>query len=73
MAQVLHERERLSEHAPSWPKFVVLSDLLEYSLSEIAELLPRGKFSAFTADEMIHLIRYVWWLACILSIDRLVS
>lgn len=57
MSQLLHERESLSEYVPSWQKFVTLSDLMEYSLSEIAELLPRGQFSTFTADEMIHLIR----------------
>ena len=32
----------------SWGKFTALTDLLEYSLSDISEALPKGKFSSFT-------------------------
>lgn len=31
----------MSRIVPSWKKFTALTDLLEYSLSEIAEWLPR--------------------------------
>mmetsp|Transcript_21014 Transcript_21014/g.30337 ORF Transcript_21014/g.30337 Transcript_21014/m.30337 type:complete len:765 (+) Transcript_21014:80-2374(+) len=41
----------------SWGKFCALSDLLEFSLSEIAEWLPRRKFSSFTGNEMASLVR----------------
>jgi len=41
----------------SWKKFLALTDLLEYSLSEVAEWLPRKKFSSFTGQEMTNLIQ----------------
>ena len=41
----------------SWKRFVGLTDLLEYSLSELAEWLPRKKFSFFTGAEMAQLVR----------------
>ena len=41
----------------SWRKFLALTDLLEFSLSEVAEWLPRKKFASFTGGEMNALIR----------------
>lgn len=41
----------------SWKKFGALADLLEYSLSEIADQLPLRKFSSFTGQEMCRLIK----------------
>eukprot|EP00981_Chlorochromonas_danica_P013390 scaffold6314_cov273-Ochromonas_danica.AAC.3 len=41
---------------PSWRKFVVLADLLDYSLYDIADALSANKCSAFTSKEMIKLI-----------------
>lgn len=35
------DEENLSKIAGSWSKFCALTDLLEYSLSEVAEWLPR--------------------------------
>ena len=34
-----------------------MTDLLEYSLSEVADWLPRKKFSSFTGNEMTSLIK----------------
>lgn len=47
----------LNRICPSWRKFLALTDLLEYSLSEIAEQLPRRKFASFTGSELSALIR----------------
>ena len=41
----------------SWTKFCALADLLEYSLSDISEWLPRRKFAMFTGQELSSLIR----------------
>lgn len=49
--------EILQKNCFSWNKFVALSDLLDYSLSEVAEWLPRKKFSSFTGNEMTSLIK----------------
>jgi hypothetical protein len=49
--------ESLCRICASWRKFLALTDLLEYSLSEVAEWLPRKKFSSFTGLEMTCLIK----------------
>lgn len=49
--------EYMQKLAVSWNKFCALTDLLEYSLSEIAEWLPRKKFSSFTSQQLSTLIR----------------
>ena len=49
--------EAMSKLSASWTKFCALTDLLEYSLSEISEMLSKGKFSSFTGAEMVGLIR----------------
>jgi hypothetical protein len=49
--------EAMQRVCGSWRKFQALTDLLEYSLSEVAEWLPRKKFSAFTGNEMSSLLR----------------
>ena len=41
----------------SWRKFLALTDLLEYTLADVAEQLPRKKFAAFTGGEMNTLIK----------------
>jgi hypothetical protein len=41
----------------SWRKFLAITDLLECSLSDVADWLPRKKFAAFTGAEMTALIR----------------
>jgi centromere/kinetochore protein ZW10 len=41
----------------SWGKFLAITDLLEYTLSDIAEALPKRKFSSFTGTEMTLLIK----------------
>jgi hypothetical protein len=51
------EDDGLGKAAASWSKFCALTDLLEYSLSEVAEWLPRRKFAAFTGSEMTGLIK----------------
>ena len=42
----------------SWAKFCALTDLLEFTLSDISEWLPKRKFVTFTGPEMSSLIRY---------------
>ncbi len=42
---------------PSWRKFVALADLLEYSLGDIVEWLPRKKFASFSGQEMTGLVK----------------
>jgi hypothetical protein len=49
--------ESVTHLCPSWWKFIALTDLLEYSLSEIAQQLPLRKFAAFTGNEMTSLIK----------------
>ena len=49
--------EGLQRVCGSWHKFQALTDLLEFSLSEVAEWLPRKKFSSFTGSEMTSLIK----------------
>ena len=45
---------------PSWKKFLALTDLFEYSLSEVGEWLPKKKFSPFTDIEMTGLITSIF-------------
>eukprot|EP01035_Chromulina_nebulosa_P024551 gene24551-31971_t len=40
----------------SWSKFCSLTDLLEYTLTDIAEWLPKLKFSSFTSKQLSSLI-----------------
>jgi hypothetical protein len=47
----------MRKYSASWTKFCALTDLLEYSASEVAEWLPRRKFSSFTGNEMSSLIK----------------
>lgn len=47
----------MRKYSASWTKFCALTDLLEYSASEVAEWLPRRKFSSFTGNEMTSLIK----------------
>jgi hypothetical protein len=49
--------EALQRVCGSWRKFVALADLLEFSLSDVADWLPRKKFAPFTGSEMAALIR----------------
>lgn len=42
---------------PSWNKFCVLTELLDFSISEVTEWLPRKKFTSFTAQELGALIK----------------
>jgi len=42
---------------PCWTKFSALTDLLGYSVNEIAEWMPRLKFADFTAQELTHLVQ----------------
>jgi len=51
------DEDQLSRICPSFNKFCALTDLLEYSLSEVAEWLPRKKFASFTGNEMTALIK----------------
>lgn len=41
----------------SWKKFLALTDILEYSLNEVTDWLPRKKFISFTGSEMNSLIK----------------
>lgn len=47
----------VAKAAVSWTKFLALTDLLEFSLSDVAEWLPKRRFSAFTSSEMASLVR----------------
>lgn len=49
--------ESINRVCASWKKFLALTDLLEYSLNELADWLPRKKFSSFTGSEMTILIK----------------
>ncbi len=49
--------EALQTVCPSWSKFAALTDLLEFSLSDIVEWLPHKKFAAFSGQEMNSLVR----------------
>jgi len=49
-----HDNVRVSKLVCSWKKFCALTDLLEYSLSDISEWLPKRKFAAFTGHEMVR-------------------
>jgi hypothetical protein len=48
---------KMSRVVSSWGRFCALSDLLGYSLNDLAEWLPRRKFVTFTGGEMSSLIR----------------
>ena len=45
--------DKINKYVGSWRKFCALTDLLEYTLSDISEWLPRRKFAAFTGAEMV--------------------
>jgi hypothetical protein len=47
----------LGRVVPCWTKFSALTDLLGYSVNEIAEWMPRLKFADFTAQELTHLVQ----------------
>ena len=49
--------DNMNRAVASWVKFCVLTDLLEYSLSEVAEWLKRRKFVSFTGSEMSTIVR----------------
>ena len=49
--------ENLNAMVPSWNKFNVLTELLDFSISEVTEWLPRKKFSSFTPQELGALIK----------------
>ena len=51
------DNEALQRVCGSWVKFLALTDLLEFSLSDVAEWLPRKKFATFTGSEMTALIK----------------
>lgn len=51
------EDDDLQRVCGCWRKFLALTDLLEYSLSDVADWLPRKKFASFTGTEMAGLIR----------------
>ena len=51
------DHEQMTKFAGSWDKFVALTDLMEYSLSEISEMLSASKFASFTENEMTNLIK----------------
>ena len=42
---------------PHWRKFAALTDVLGYSVTDIAEWLPRRKFADFSASELTGLVR----------------
>lgn len=44
--------EQLVRACGVWRKFTALTDLLEYSLADVAEWLPRKKFASFTGSEV---------------------
>ncbi len=52
--------DNMNKAVASWVKFCVLTDLLEYSLSEVAEWLKRRKFVSFTGNEMSTVIRALY-------------
>lgn len=51
---ILHScsEEDMVKVVGGWGKFCALADLLEYRLSEISEMLPKGKFTSFTVSEL---------------------
>eukprot|EP01034_Spumella_vulgaris_P021791 gene21791-27860_t len=49
--------DALQTICPSWSKFAALTDLLDYSLSDIVERLPHKKFASFSGQEMNGLVR----------------
>ena len=49
--------DNVTAMVPSWNKFSVLTELLDYSISEVTEWLPRKKFSSFTPQELGALIK----------------
>ena len=57
LPQESKDDDQLGRICPSFNKFIALTDLLEYSLSEVAEWLPRKKFASFTGNEMTALIK----------------
>lgn len=54
---IRQDEESVRAVACSWSKFVALGQLLEYTLAEIAEGLPRRKFASFTANELSGLVK----------------
>ena len=51
------QEEKIVKVCASWKKFLALTDLLEYNLTDIADQLPRRKFNSFTSQEICHLIK----------------
>lgn len=51
------QEENVLRMVPSYNKFCVLTELLDYSISEVMEWLPRKKFSSFTSAELSALIK----------------
>lgn len=51
------EESNINNMIPSYNKFCVLTDLLDYSISEVMEWLPRKKFNSFTSSELSALIK----------------
>ena len=51
-----HSGNILESYVPNWCRFCVLTDLLQYSMSDIAEWYARRKFVCFSNKEMRQLI-----------------
>ena len=51
------QEENVLRMVPSYKKFCVLTELLDFSISEVMEWLPRKKFSSFTSAELTALIK----------------
>jgi protein transport protein DSL1/ZW10 len=49
--------DNVQRMVPSYNKFVVLTDLLDFSISDVMEWLPRKKFASFTSAELSALIK----------------
>ena len=65
----------LSEmYTPSWPQLAALLTFLESSLSDIADLLPKGTFHCFTCSEMVALVKVcALGAACYVTVCYVVS
>ena len=57
ISTVSSQEEKIVKVCASWKKFLALTDLLEYNLTDIADQLPRRKFNSFTSQEICHLIK----------------
>ncbi|CAM9549596.1 unnamed protein product [Chrysoparadoxa australica] len=58
IVNILTEAEQLgaTERCPSWSRFRVMGDVMEYSLEQIGEHLQLGTFRCFTAQELGGLV-----------------